>query len=99
MSKTYRKVCSALNYFKHFLAFVSAVGGCVSISEFALLVGSLHSELGKQACAITAEFYNYKFIFKKEKKKHDKTVLLAKTMLNATKVLISKALIDEYINH
>ena len=32
-------------------------------------------------------------------KKHDKIVLLAKTKLNTIEVLISKALIDSYINH
>ena len=35
---------------------------------------------------------------RKREKKHDKTVLLAKTKLNTVKVLISKALIDSYIN-
>ena len=31
-------MCNALNYFRHFLVFVSTVSGCVSISAFALLV-------------------------------------------------------------
>ena len=39
----------------------------------------------------------YKSIIKKKKKKHDKIVLLAK-MLNAIKILISKALINSYIS-
>ena len=36
---------------------------------------------------------------KKKKKKHDKIVLLAKSKLNSTEVLISKALIDSNISH
>ena len=34
-----------------------------------------------------------------KKKKHDKTVLLAKSKLNSIEVLISKALIDSNISH
>ena len=46
--------------------------------------------------AITAEIKRYKSIIKK---KHDKTVLLGKTKLNTTEVLISKALIDSYFSY
>ena len=38
-------------------------------------------------------------MIKKKKKKHDKTVLLAKTKLNSIEVLLSKDLIDLNINH
>ena len=41
----------------------------------------------------------YTSIIKKDKKKHDKIVLIAKTKLNSIKVLISKALIDSNISH
>ena len=36
---------------------------------------------------------------RKKKKKHDKIVFLGKDKLNITEVLISKALIESYINH
>ena len=43
-------MCRALNYFEHFLIFVSAVGGCVSISVFTSLtsvpVGITSSAVG-----------------------------------------------------
>ena len=39
---------------------------------------------------ITAEIKKYKSIIKKKKKKHDKIVLLAKSKLNSTEVLISE---------
>ena len=41
----------------------------------------------------------YRPIIKKKKKKHDKIVLLAKSKLNSTEVLISKALTDSNISH
>ena len=41
----------------------------------------------------------YKSMIQKKSKKHDKIVLLGKDKLNASEVLISKALIDSYISH
>ena len=41
---------------------------------------------------------NYKWIIRKEKKKHDKILKLGKHKTNATEVLISKALIDSCIS-
>ena len=38
MSEKHPKICRALNKFEHFLVFVSAVNGCVSISTFSSLV-------------------------------------------------------------
>ena len=82
---------------------VSKITGSVSISEFALLVcvpiDIPSSAEGIKICAITAGIKKYKSIIKKKKKKHDKIVLLERGKLNTIKVLISKALIDSYINH
>ena len=36
ISKNHIKVCKALNYFEHFLIFITAVSGCVSVDAFAL---------------------------------------------------------------
>ena len=41
MSEKHKKGIRALNCLEHFLAFVSAVSGCVSFSGFVLLVGVL----------------------------------------------------------
>ena len=52
--------------------------------------------------SITAGIKKYNSIIKKKKKKkkkHDKIVLLGKGKLDNIEVLISKALIDSYINH
>ena len=43
MGKKHKKVCTALNYIEQLLILASAVTGCVSISDFASLVGiSIH---------------------------------------------------------
>ena len=57
------------------------------------------SEIGLKICTIIAGIKKYKSLIKKKKKKHDKTVLLAKTKLNSIEVLLSKDLIDLNINH
>ena len=41
----------------------------------------------------------YKSIIKKNKNKHDKIVLLAKSKLNSIEVLVSKSLIDLVVSH
>ena len=48
---------------------------------------------------ITAGIKKYKSIKNKNKKKCDKTTLLAKSKLNKIEGLISKALIDSNIGH
>ena len=37
MSKKHKKVCTTLNYIKHFLILASTITGCISISAFASL--------------------------------------------------------------
>ena len=101
--KSIKKVCRALNYFEHFLVFVSALSGSVSISAFVSLVGFpvgiASSGVGLKIGAVTAGIKKFKSIIKEKRKKHDKTVSLAKAKLNTIEVLISKAVIDSYSNH
>ena len=89
-----------MNYFKHFLVFLSVLSGCFSISAcasfFSVLVGIVSSAVGIKISIITAGTKKYNSIVKK---KDDKIVLLAKIKLNTIEVLISKALIYLYINH
>ena len=63
----------------------STVTGCVSISEFALLVAIpvdiTSSAVAIEIRAITEKIKKYKSIIKKKKKKHDKTMLLGKAKL------------------
>ena len=94
MSRKDKKVCTTLNYVEHFLILASTVTGCISCSGFASLlgipIGITSSAIGLKICTIVAVFRKYKSLIKKKKKKHDKTVLLAKYKLNIIEVLIYK---------
>ena len=91
-----------MNYIDHLLIIISTITECVSISAFASLVsipiGNTSPATGLKICVITAGIKEYKSI-NKNKKKHDKIVLIAKSKLNSIEVLISKALIDSNISH
>ena len=103
ISKKSKKIYTSLSYVEHFLILASTITGCVSISVFAsvigILIGITSSAVGLKICAITAGIKRYKSIIKKKRNKHDKTVLLAKSKLNRTQTLTSKALIDSVIIH
>ena len=68
-------------YSELFLISASTITRCVPISAFASLVGIpleiTSSAIGLEFCAITAGIKTYKSIIKKNKRKHDKIVLLA----------------------
>ena len=103
ISKKHKKVCIYLNYIEHFLILTSTITGCVSCSAFPSLTGIpiriTIFAIGLKICAITARIKKYKSKINKKKKKHDETVLLAKSKLNRLEVLISKILIDAVISH
>ena len=71
-------------YIEHFLILASAVTGCISISDFAPLVGIAIeieiSAIGLKSLEINAGIKMHKSVIKKNKKKCDKKVLLAKTL-------------------
>ena len=58
MSRKHNKVCTTLNYIKHFLILASAVTGFISISAFVSLVGIplgiMSSVIGLKIFAIAA---------------------------------------------
>ena len=89
MKKKHKKVCTTLNYIKHFVILASKITGCISISTFAslvgILIGIMSSAIGLEICAITVGIKNYKSIIKKKKKKNDKLILLGKSKLNSIK--------------
>ena len=62
-----------------------------------IVVGITSSTLELKVCALFTGIRNYKSIVKR--KKQDHIVLLVKSKLNTTEVLISKALSNSYINH
>ena len=50
-------------------------------------------------CAIASRIKKYNSVIKKNKNKHDKIGLLAKSILNSIEILVSKALIDSNISN
>ena len=68
-------------------------------SLICILIGIMSSAIGLKICAIATGVKKYKSVIKKNKKKLDKIVLLAKSKLNSIEDFISKALIDSNINH
>ena len=103
MNKKPKKICTTLNYIKHWLILASVVTGCISISAFASLLGIpieiTSSAMGLKICVITAGIKKYRSMIKKEKKNHDKIELLAKTKLSSIDVLISNALTDSWLTY
>ena len=90
MSRQHKKVCTTLNYIEHILILASTITGCISISDFAYLIGVsigiTSSAIGSKMCTIAARVKRFKSIIKKKKKKHDKIVLLTKPKLNSREV-------------
>ena len=100
MSKKYKSVCSVLNYIEHFLIIASTVTGCISFVCFFNCYSCKNSSgIRLKMCLITAAIKNNKLIIKRNKSKHDKKVLLAKTKLNSIEILVYKTLIDWKISH
>ena len=82
MSRKHKKVCTTLNYIKHFLILASTITGCISISSFVSLLGiPIRITSSAIGLKISAAGIKYKSMFKK--KKHHKIVILAKPNLNS----------------
>ena len=103
MCRKHKTVSTTLNCMEHFFILASAITGCISISAFAsslgIPIGITSSAIGLKSCVIAAGIKNYKSTINKNKKKHDKKMLLAKSKLIGIEVLISKALINPIISH
>ena len=50
-------------------------------------------------CVIASRIKKYNSVIKKNKNKHDKIVLLAKSISNSIEIVVSKALINSNISH
>ena len=96
ISRKHKKVCTTLNYSKHFLILASTITRCISMSDFASLIGIpigiTSSAIGLKIWAITAGIKKYKSNIKKKKKKYEKLALLA--ISNRIEVFIPRAAID-----
>ena len=85
------------------LILISAITRPTCISVFASLIGIpigiMISAIGLKIYVITERNKKFKSINKKNKKKYDKIISLAKSILNSIGILISKVLIDSNISH
>ena len=90
------------NYKVHWTHSYSTITRCISIFAFTSLlgisIGIMGSTIELKFFAVAAGIKKCKSIIKKQRKKHDKIVLLAKSKFNSI-VLIFKALIDWNISH
>ena len=67
MSKKQKKICTTLNYIKHFLILASTNTGCSSIFAFASMIGIRIGITKSEVCTITAGIKKYKSLIKKKK--------------------------------
>ena len=69
MSKKHKKVCTTVNYVKHFLVSASTITGCTSTFDSLLGIptGITSSAIGIGFCAITAGIRKCESIIKKKK--------------------------------
>ena len=102
-SKTLSTYAAAFDYIDKILTVLSATTGGVSIISFTNVVGA---PVGIASASFILIFSLTTGIIKKllsitrnKKKKHDKILMLAKSILNSIETLVSQALIDMEISH
>ena len=103
MSKRLSKYIASFDYFDKSLIVLSVTTGSISIASFATVIGApvgMMSASCSLAFSITTGFVK-KFLktIRNKKKKHNKTVMLARSKLNSIESKISEALMDNEISH
>ena len=103
ISKNISKYIASLDYFDKSLNVLSILSGSISIASFATIIGVPAGIIGAGCSftfSITSGFVK-KFLktIGNKKKNHNKIVMLARSKLNSMENKISKALIDNEINH
>ena len=103
MSKKLGKYISFFNYFDKSLIVLSVTSGGISIASFATVIGK---PIGTTSASFSLAFSLCTGLVKKllkakrdNKKKHNKTVMLARSKLNSIEGKISEALINNQISH
>ena len=100
ISKNINKYVASLDYFDKSLNVLSILAGSISIESFATVIGTPTGVMGA-SCGLTFSITSgfKKKTIRNKKKKHNKTIVLARSKLNSIESKISKALIDNEINH
>ena len=103
ISKNISKYIASLDYFDKSLNLLSILSASISIASFATVIGTPAGIIGASCgftFSITSGFVK-RFLktIRNKKKKHNKTIMLARHKLNSIESKISKALIDKGISH
>ena len=103
MSKRLSKYIASFDYFDKLLIALSVTTGSISIAPSATVIGApvgMMSASCSLAFSVTTGIVkNLLKTTRNKKKKHNKTVMLARSKLNSIESKISKALIDNEISH
>ena len=102
ISKNINKYVASLDYFDKLLNVLSILAGSISTESFATVIRTPTGVMGASCgltFSITSGFKKKKKTIRNKKKKHNKTIVLARSKLNSIESKISKALIDNEINH
>ena len=101
MSKNLSKYIASFQYLDKSLIVLSVGTGSISIASFTTAIGSpvrIMSASCSLAFSITTGFVK-EFLKTRNKKKHNKIVMLARSKLNSIESKISEALINNEISH
>ena len=102
MSKRLSKYIASFEYFDKSLIVLSVVTGSISIASFATVIGApvvIMSASCSLAFSVTKGFVKTFLKATRNKKKHNKIVMLARSNLNSVESKISQALINNEISH
>ena len=101
-SKGLRKYIASFDYFDKSLIVLSVATGSISIASFATVIGApvgMMSASCSLAFSITTGFVKMFLKTTRNKKKHNKIVMLARNKLNSIESKTSEALINNEISH
>ena len=102
MIKWLKKYIASFDYFDKSLIVLSVTTGSISIASFATVIGApvgMMSASCSLAFSITTGFVKMFLKTTRNKKKHNKIVMLARSKLNSIESKISEALINNEISH
>ena len=103
MSKSLSKYFASFDYFDKSLSVSSVATGSITIASFATVIRAPVGKMSASfsfAFSITAGFVkNFLKTTRNKKKKHNKTVMLARSKLNSIESKISEALKNNEISH
>ena len=103
MSKRLNKYIASFDYFDKPLIILSVTNGSISIASFATVIGApvgiVNASFSLAFSISTGIVIQLLKTTKNKKKKHNKTVMLARSKLNNIESKISEALINNEISH